>query len=129
GERYILSTANYSFREWYALIADCVGAVRPFLPLPGFVLPPIVLLIEGLRKLGLNLPVDADQARLGARNIFFDGIKTHGELSSPQILMRQSVEDTYRWYLEYGYLRDDTLARLIGGVGRLLKPLVPVKRV
>lgn len=129
GERYILSTANYSFREWYALIADCVGVVRPFLPLPGFVLPPIVLLIEGLRKLGLNLPVDADQARLGARNIFFDVSKTHRELGAPQILMRQSVEDTYRWYLENGYLRDDTLARLIGGVGRLLKPLVPVKRV
>lgn len=124
GERYILSAANYSFREWYALVAEVVGVTRPFLPLPGFILPPMVLLIDALRRAGINLPVDANQARLGARSIFFDPRKAHTELGPPQISMRQSLEDTYRWYLENGYIRQDALARLLGMTGALFRPFV-----
>lgn len=124
GERYILSTANYSFREWYALVAEVVGVTRPFLPLPGFILPPMVLLIDALRRAGINLPVDANQARLGARSIFFDPRKAHTELGPPQISIRQSLEDTYRWYLENGYIRQDALARLLGMAGALFRPFV-----
>ncbi|MFN8447134.1 MAG: NAD-dependent epimerase/dehydratase family protein [Anaerolineae bacterium] len=32
GERYILGTANYAYRDWFALVADVVGAAHPMIP-------------------------------------------------------------------------------------------------
>ncbi|MBZ0296305.1 MAG: NAD-dependent epimerase/dehydratase family protein [Anaerolineae bacterium] len=104
GERYILGTANYSFREWYGMVANTVGVRRPFIPLPDFTLPPLVWLIGLARRLGLKLPVDADQTRMGARNIFFDYEKTWTQLGLPQVEMFASLRDTYMWYQEHGYI-------------------------
>lgn len=113
GERYLLGTANYKFRAWYAMIADTVGVARPFIALPNALLPPIIVMIDLLRRFGLQLPVDADQARLGARDIFFDYSKTWGELGEPQIEMSRSLQDTFHWYLDNGYIKDDWLYRLL----------------
>lgn len=104
GERYILNTANYSQREWMGMIADVVGVRRPFLPVPAFILPVAATAINLLRRFGINTPVDADQTRLGARSIHFDGSKAWSAFGAPHINMRQSIEDTYRWYTEHGYL-------------------------
>jgi dihydroflavonol-4-reductase len=104
GERYILGTANYTHREWYGMIAATVGARRPFLPVPGFVLPLAAAGIDLARRLGIETPIDADQARLGATNIYFDPAKAWRELVPPQIDMNQSLSDTYRWYQEHGFL-------------------------
>lgn len=104
GERYILGTANYTHREWYGMIADTVGARRPFLPVPGFVLPLAAAGIDVARRLGIETPIDADQARLGATNIYFDPAKAWRELGPPKIDMHQSLHDTYGWYQEHGFL-------------------------
>ncbi len=121
GERYILGTANYAYRDWFALVADVVGAAHPVIPAPGWALPPLAGLFDALRAAGLRLPVDGDQTRLGARNLYFNFSKAWRELCEPQIDMRQSLQDTYAWYLEHGYLRRDALARLIDGIGGVLR--------
>ena len=118
GERYILGTANYGLRDWYALVAQVVGVAPPFLPVPDFVLPPLASVIQMLQNAGVSLPVDASQTRLGGRNIYFDYRKTHGELGPPQVEMRRSLEDTYRWYRDHGYLKPDRQAALIAALGR-----------
>lgn len=117
GERYLLAAANYTFAEWYTIIADIVGAARPGLPVPGFLLPPLAEIIEGLRAIGIRAPVDGNQTRLGAKNIYFDGSKAWRELRQPQIDMRRSIADTYAWYQDHGYLQDDWLARVIRWFG------------
>jgi hypothetical protein len=33
--------------------------------------------------------------------------------------MRQSLQDTYAWYFEHGYVKDDWLARVIDGIGKM----------
>lgn len=121
GERYILGTANYRYRDWFALIAEVVGAARPFIPVPGWALPPMAGLFDALRSVGLRLPVDGDQTRLGARNIYFNFDKAWAELAEPQIDMRQSVQDTYAWYLEHGYVKWDVLARIIDGISGVFR--------
>jgi len=107
GERYILSAANYPHREWLGMIADVVGVRRPFIPTPSFLLPIGAALIDLARKLGINTPIDSNQARLGGRNIYFNPAKAWTELGQPQIDMRQSLQDTYDWYREHGYLSAD----------------------
>ncbi len=104
GERYILNTANYGQRQWMAMIADIVGVQRPFLTAPAFILPIAANVIAFLRRLGIQTPIDGDQIRLGARDINFDGSKAWAELGEPEIDMRQSVQDTYNWYRDNGYL-------------------------
>ncbi|HVU13648.1 MAG TPA: NAD-dependent epimerase/dehydratase family protein [Phototrophicaceae bacterium] len=113
GERYILGTANYPYRQWFGMVADGVGAAHPALPTPRWALPPLAALFDGLRALGLQPPVDGNQTRLGARNIYFDFSKGWNALGQPQIDMQQSIADTYSWYREHGYVKDDWLAKVI----------------
>jgi len=104
GERYILSTANYPHRDWYKMIAAIVGVRAPFIPTPSFLLPLGAALIDLARKLGINTPVDANQVRLGGRNIYFNPAKAWAELAQPQIDMHHSLQDTYDWYRANGFL-------------------------
>ncbi|MBZ0276978.1 MAG: NAD-dependent epimerase/dehydratase family protein, partial [Anaerolineae bacterium] len=90
GERYILGTANYTHREWYGMIADVVGVPHPFLPTPSFLLPAAAAGIDLARRLGINTPIDADQTRLGGRNIYFAYEKAWAELARPEIDMHTS---------------------------------------
>jgi dihydroflavonol-4-reductase len=105
GQRYILGTENVAYPDWYSLIAEVVGAPRPRFRIPSALLPLIANTIDWLRSVGIRLPVDGNQTRLGAQNIFFDFNKTWNELGKPQIEMRQSVRDTYHWYREHGYVK------------------------
>jgi dihydroflavonol-4-reductase len=120
GERYILGTANYSLRDWYAMCAQVVGSAQPFLTVPDFVLPIMAALIQRLQQAGVKLPVDASQTRLGSKNIHFDYTKTHTELGGPQVDMYTSLHDTYTWYKENGYIEQDWQADVIAALGRWL---------
>lgn len=120
GERYILGTANNKYAEWFRMVAEVVGASRPRIPTPAPLLPPLAALFDALRSVGIKLPIDGDQTRLGARNIYFDFSKGWAELGKPQIDMRQSLADTYRWYLEQGYVKQDRLAKIIDRVGQVI---------
>jgi dihydroflavonol-4-reductase len=120
GERYILGAANYSYRQLFALIADVIGVAPPAIYVPDVLLPPLAALVDLARTLGLRTPVDANQVRLGAHNIHFDFSKAWDELGKPQIPIRQSIEDTYAWYRERGYMQPDRLARLLTWLGKRL---------
>ena len=104
GQRYILGAANYAYSDWFMMIADTVGVARPFFVAPDFALPIVARAIDLARAVGIPTPIDANQTRLGARNIFFDYSKAWNELGEPLVDMRQSLQDTYRWYVEHGYL-------------------------
>lgn len=104
GERYILSTANYTYHEWFSLIAEVIGKPKPFLRVPNLALGSVAAFASNLRRVGVSLPVDAAQVKLGARRVFFDASKAHRELHQPQIDMRRSIRETYEWYRANGYL-------------------------
>jgi dihydroflavonol-4-reductase len=105
GERYLLGTDNYSHREWLHMIGEVIGAPRPRLYIPDPLLAPVARLIEVVRSLGISTPVDSNQVRLGAQRIYFDFNKAWTELGRPTIDMRQSVQDTYDWYMKHGYIK------------------------
>lgn len=117
GQRYILGTENYPYPVWFTMIADIVGAPRPGFPVPPSLLPLIADGIDLLRSFGIQVPIDGNQTRLGGRNMFYDFSKTWNELGTPLIDMRQSVKDTYDWYLEHGYVKEDILSRLVQLLG------------
>ena len=62
------------------------------------------MVIHLARLAGLSTPVDANQMRLGEHDIFFDGSKGWRELVEPQVPVRQSLEDSYAWFIANGYM-------------------------
>ena len=114
GERYILSTANLTYRQWFGMIAAACGVRPPLLATPDWLLEPTARLIDGLRRLGIQTPMDADQARLGSAHVYFDAGKAERELGAPQIDIETSLRDTFDWYQQRGYIKDNWLTRLIG---------------
>lgn len=119
GERYILTTANYSNDRWFAMIADAVGVAPPLMPVPDKIVPIAAQGITLLRKLGINTPVNADQTRMGMRYVYFDASKAHRELHLPRFSMQKSIEETYHWYRKNGYLKDSISTRLLRIIGGL----------
>ncbi len=120
GERYILSTANYLHRTIYDLVARVAGVPRPLFNMPSALLPLIAGLADALTQIGVKLPVDANQVRLGARFVYFDARKTHQELGPPRFTIPQSITDAYAWYRDNGYIPQTPLTRGLAWVGRQL---------
>lgn len=104
GERYLLGTENYAYPDWFALIADAVGAPRPAIQVPRAALAPMAALFDGLQSLGVKLPVDGNQTRLGGERITFRYDKAWNALGQPTIDMPQSVRETYQWYAAHGFV-------------------------
>ena len=116
GERYILNTANYSYQEWFRMIAGAIGVRPPIFSMPNRMLEPAARFIEFWRWLGLQTPMDANQTRLGGTCVYFDGSKAYGELFTPQIDIETSLKETWRWYAEKGYIKHNLLTRWIGSI-------------
>jgi dihydroflavonol-4-reductase len=120
GERYLLVEGNYPFRQFFGTIADVVGVAPPFIPLPDFVPPIMATGIELLRRVGISTPIDANQTRLGTRCVCFDGSKARRELAQPEINMRRSLQDTYEWYYDHGYIGESMIENAIRQTGKLI---------
>ncbi len=114
GERYILNSANLSYREWFRMIARACDVRAPAFSTPDWLLEPTARFIELLRALGLQTPMDANQTRLGGAHVYFDGGKAQRELCAPRIDIATSLQDTFAWYEAKGYIKRDLLTRLIG---------------
>lgn len=105
GERYLLGAVDMSHKALLKLIADVVGAPPPTVRIPAYVTPLLAAAVEAIRQAGVTLPIDANQIRLSARNVYFDCHKAWRELGEPKVDLRQSLEDTYRWYVEQGVIK------------------------
>lgn len=103
-ERYLLGTVDLSHRAWMRLIADVVGVPPPLLRVPPWVVPIIGAAVDVARALGMPVPADGNQIRLSGRHVYFDCRKAWAELGEPQIEVRQSIQDTYDWYVAHGML-------------------------
>ena len=96
GERYILNSANLSYRQWFGLIAAACDVRAPLFALPDWTLEPTARLIELLRALGMQTPMDANQTRLGGTHVYFDGRKAYAELFTPAIDIETSLPGNFQ---------------------------------
>ena len=96
------------------MIAEACGVRAPIFTSPDWMLEPTARLIEVLRWIGIQTPMDANQTRLGGTNAHFDGRKAHDELFTPQIDLMTSLRETAQWYQDNGYIKHNLLTRFIG---------------
>ncbi|MFW6062626.1 MAG: NAD-dependent epimerase/dehydratase family protein [Chloroflexota bacterium] len=105
GERYILAGENLLHTEALAVICRVVGREPPRLQIPRWLLPPAAAGVRVMRFfLGNRVPVDANQVRMMGARLFADNSKAVSELDLPQTPFETTVQCTFRWYNEHGYL-------------------------
>ena len=105
GENYILAGENISYHDAFIIGCEVAGQKPPIGKIPGWLLPPIAIAFSALHKVfGEMVPLEANQLRLGAREIYADGGKAIRELGLPQTPFRVAVQLAYDWYRENGYL-------------------------
>lgn len=120
GERYILGEANAKHQTVFLEAARIAGVTAPGFPLPRILLEPVAEIIETLRAYNLSLPVDGNQVRVSGQDVYFDFSKTARELGTAEIGWKQSMRDTWEWYLANGYVKDDAASRIVQMIGRWL---------
>ncbi len=104
GERYLLGAQDATYRELFTMICEIVGVRAPTLPLPKALATPLSYAVGALSRLGIKLPINADQIWLSARRVLFDSSKARAAFGAPRITLRQSLEDTYQWYVRQGMI-------------------------
>jgi dihydroflavonol-4-reductase len=105
GERYILGAVDLPYKEMFRLAAEIAQVPPPPIAVPAAVVPVVAGAAALMRNVGITLPVDANQVRLSARNVYFDCRKSWRELGAPQISVQQMFQDTYDWYVAHGIIR------------------------
>lgn len=106
GERYILAGHNLTHQQALATVAEAVGVPPPRLRLPRTLIGPLANTVDLFNRLWPGEPlVDGNQVRLMKHALFFDGSKARRELGlGAPLPFRVSVERTFRWYRDNGYL-------------------------
>lgn len=105
GERYILGGHNLTYEEAIPIICEVVGRKPPRLTIPTWLLPPAAWVVRVARVVAGNaIPFDEKQVRLMGAHIFASSQKAREELSLPQRPFRITVQRTYNWYNQNGYV-------------------------
>ena len=104
GERYLLGAVDLTHKAWLKLTADVLGRRMVAITLPAWVVYLAASGVDVLRRLGVNVPAEGNQLRLGTRMMFFDARKSWQELAEPRVPIRQSLQDTVAWYRAQGVI-------------------------
>lgn len=106
GERYILGGDNLTHRETFQHVLDAVNNSRPLITVPNWLIPIMAVGVDVLQKLGASLPVDKGRILLSREFMYYDTTKARKQLGLETRPFAESIQDTYRWYLENGYLSE-----------------------
>jgi dihydroflavonol-4-reductase len=106
GERYILGGNNMTHREVIDTISRVVGVRPPALDIPGWAIPPMAVVFDLLKAVGVQLPgnVDGDALRLSREFLYYDTGKAERDLGLKGRPFEESARDAYEWYKANGYL-------------------------
>jgi dihydroflavonol-4-reductase len=104
GTRYILGGENLSHEEAFTILNEVVGRSRPWLKIPGWIIPPLAWLVDHLPR-WVGLPLDGNQLRISIHYLYCDSNPARSalKLDAPRPF-RQAVEDAYHWYIQEGIL-------------------------
>jgi len=105
GERYILSGENLTHRAMLTIVAEVVGGIRPVVRLPRPFVRLLATTSEVIGNLTNRKPWITKELAAGIHlTSWFSGEKAKRELGYVFTPFRETVVQTYRWYVENGLL-------------------------
>jgi len=106
GERYILGGDNYTWKDLFKIICEIVGQPAPKVPLPAAAITAFGLFSDALAKITHKEPaVTSESARITPLTVFYSSEKAIRELGYSISPFRDTIRQTYEWYLANGYIR------------------------
>ena len=108
GHRYLVASGNYTYRELFALVADCVGGPGPLLTLPaGLILATGWFSERVLFRFASREPlITWEVARQATLHNRYDGSRLTRELGVVYTPFEQTLEKTRRWLVGAGLMED-----------------------
>lgn len=105
GERYILGGENHTWAEFSGIVADVTGAETISREIPY----PLALATGYANNLAAKFTGKPPLLSVGAvkaayEDLSFSSAKAQKELGYTHRPVRESVADTYEWYVDHGYL-------------------------
>lgn len=100
GERYVLGSANLTYREAATIASAVLGCRAPAFTLPGWLLEPLGAAVEAVFPIfGLRPSLTRQIAWLSQRCIFFSNEKARRELNMPVTDFKQTIARVAPYYL------------------------------
>ena len=100
GERYVVGSANYTFKEASQIVSKVIGGRPPVFPIPGLLSELAGSACETIFPLfGLTPVLTRQIAWLSQREIFFSSAKAIAELAHKQTPFEETVRRTATYYL------------------------------
>lgn len=100
GERYVVGSANLTYRQAAATLSSVLGFREPAFEIPGFVLAGAGFLCEEIfESLHLTPPLTRQVAYLAGQRIFFSNEKAVAELKMPVTPFADTIRRTAPYYM------------------------------
>jgi dihydroflavonol-4-reductase len=104
GERYVLGGYNLPHKEMLQAVGEAVGARPRHWQIPHVMLAPVAAGVAALRALHIPCRIDANRVLLAGHTVYYNNSKAVRELGLALRPFRQTVRDTYEWYVAHGLL-------------------------
>jgi dihydroflavonol-4-reductase len=106
GERYILGGENYAWKDLFRIICEVVGQPPPRIPLPTAAMKAFGFFSDALSRITHKEPaVTPETARITPLKVYYSSDKAIRELGYKISPFRDTIRQTYEWYLANGYIR------------------------
>lgn len=111
GERYLLGNENTTVADFFRLVGEVAGVKPPKLKLPYGIALLLGYLFQIQARITKKPPVaSVSQVRIGHMGEHFDCSKAVNELGLRLTPIRETLENTVKWFIENGYVEERTAA-------------------
>ncbi|MDZ7739793.1 MAG: NAD-dependent epimerase/dehydratase family protein [Bacteroidales bacterium] len=105
GEKYLLTNANLSYREFYDIVDDITGFKRIKVILPPWLVRGTGLLGSLAAQTGKAVLLNNNNSRILTIKNFYSAGKAINELNFPQSDIRLAVREALDWFRENNYIK------------------------
>lgn len=106
GERYILGGDNYTWKDLFTMVCEVVGAPPPRMKVPDVALKLLAYGYDLRARINhKEPPLTPESARCSLKTVFYSSDKAVRELGYQISPFRDTIRQTYEWYLANGYIR------------------------
>ncbi len=105
GEKYLLTNANLTYKEFYDIVDDITGFKRIKIMLPSFLVKGVGMLGSLASKSGRDVLLNYNNAKILTVRNFYSADKAVKELHFPQSDIRSAIGKALQWFRDNNYIK------------------------
>ncbi len=105
GEKYLLTNANLSYKEFFNIVDDITGFKRIKIILPSWLVTGMGILGSLISRSGSQVLLNYNNAKISTVKNFYSADKAVKELDFPQSDIRIAITKLLHWFMENNYIK------------------------